>query len=101
MARDKASPMSSTGSAVRSAIASWRRSLTVAKEGTRRPNRERGSLVTERTEIVNQMKAILARFGIRTFGPTLRRVEEKLDILLEPHKYGASAVLPAEPPGRI
>jgi transposase len=54
---------------------------TVAEEDARRPNRERGNLVTERTRIVNQMKAILARFGIRTFRPTLRRAEEKLDAL--------------------
>jgi integrase len=30
---------------------------------------------------VNQLKAILARFGIRTFRPILRRAEEKLDAL--------------------
>ena len=54
---------------------------TVAEEDARRPNRERANLVTERTRIVNQMKAILARFGIRTFRPTLRRAEEKLDAL--------------------
>ena len=54
---------------------------TVAEEDAKRPNRERGNLVTERTRIVNQMKAILARFGIRTFRPTLRRAEEKLDAI--------------------
>jgi hypothetical protein len=31
------------------------------------------------TRIVNQIKAILARFGIRTFRPTLRKAAEKLD----------------------
>ena len=51
---------------------------TVEEEDARRPNRERGNLVTEQTRIVNQIKAILARFGIRTFRPTLRRAEEKL-----------------------
>ena len=44
---------------------------TVEEEDARRPNRERGNLVTEQTRIVNQIKAILARFGIRTFRPTL------------------------------
>jgi transposase len=49
-----------------------------AKRLWRRPNRERQNLVTEQTRIVNQMKAIFARFGIRTFRPTLRKAEEKL-----------------------
>jgi transposase len=35
------------------------------------PNRERESLIHERTRIVNRMKAILARFGIRGFRPTV------------------------------
>src|ERR671910_558557 len=52
---------------------------TVEEEDARRPNRERQNLVGERTRVVNQMKAILARFGIRTFQPTLRKAEEKLE----------------------
>jgi len=52
---------------------------SVEEEDARRPNRERGNLVTEQTRIVNQIKAILARFGIRTFRPTLRKAEEKLE----------------------
>ena len=40
---------------------------TVAEEDARRPNRERENLVGERTRVVNQMKAILARLGIRSF----------------------------------
>src|ERR671913_17709 len=52
---------------------------TVAEEDARRPNRERENLVGERTRVVNQMKAILARFGIRSFQPTLRKAEEKLE----------------------
>jgi transposase len=51
---------------------------TIEEEDARRPNRERQNLVTEQTRIVNQMKAIFARFGIRTFRPTLRKAEEKL-----------------------
>ena len=52
---------------------------TLEEEDTRRPNRERENLVTERTRLINQMKAILVRFGIRTFKPTLRKAEEKLE----------------------
>jgi len=51
---------------------------TIEEEDARRPNRERQNLVTEQTRIVNQIKAVFARFGIRTFRPTLRRAEEKL-----------------------
>src|ERR1700747_2196459 len=51
---------------------------TIEEEDARRPNRERQNLVTEQTRIVNQVKAIFARFGIRTFRATLRRTEEKL-----------------------
>src|ERR687891_1603242 len=50
----------------------------IEEEDARRPNRERQNLVTEQTRIVNQMKAIFVRFGIRTFRPTLRKAEEKL-----------------------
>ena len=49
------------------------------EEDARRPNRERENLVTERTRIANQMQAILARFGIRSFKPTLRKAAEKVD----------------------
>ena len=52
---------------------------TVEEEDARRPNRERGNLVTEQTRIVHQIKAILTRFGIRTFRPTLRKAEEHLE----------------------
>ena len=52
---------------------------TEQEEDARRPNRERSNLVTEQTRIVNQIKAILVRFGIRTFRLTLRKAEEKLE----------------------
>jgi transposase len=52
---------------------------TAEEEDARRPNRERGNLVTEQTRIVNQIKAILTRLGIRTFRPTTRKAEEKLE----------------------
>jgi len=51
---------------------------TIEEEDARRPSRERASLVTEQTRIVNQIKAILIRFGIRTFRPKLRKAEEQL-----------------------
>jgi transposase len=54
---------------------------TVEEEDARRPNRERGNLVTEQTRIVNQIKAILIRFGIRSFKPSLRKAEDKLQAL--------------------
>jgi hypothetical protein len=40
---------------------------TIAEEDAKRPNRERESLVGERTRIVNRIKATLARLGIRNF----------------------------------
>jgi transposase len=46
---------------------------TIAEEDAKRPNRERECLVAERTRIVNRMKATLARLGIRSFKPTLRK----------------------------
>lgn len=57
---------------------------TIEEEDARRPNRERESLVGERTRIVNRMKANLARLGIRNFRPTLRSASERLDSLCTP-----------------
>ena len=57
---------------------------TLAEEDARRPNRERDSLVRERTRIVNRMKSALVRLGIRTFNPKLRKAAERLDNLLTP-----------------
>jgi transposase len=51
---------------------------TAEEEDAKRPNRERDSLVTEQTRIVNQVKASLIRFGIRSFRPKLRKAEEQL-----------------------
>jgi transposase len=51
---------------------------TAEEEDAKRPNRERNNLVIEQTRIVNQVKAILIRFGIRTFRPKLRKAEEQL-----------------------
>src|SRR5829696_4685433 len=57
---------------------------TLEEEDARRPNRERESLVGERTRIVNRIKANLARLGIQTFKPMLRRAPERLDTLRTP-----------------
>ena len=54
---------------------------TIEEEDARRPNRERQNLVTEQTRIINQMKAIFTRFGVRTLRPTMRKVAEKLESL--------------------
>ena len=52
---------------------------TIEEEDARRPNRERKNLVTEQARIVNQVKAIFARFSIGTLRPTERKVEERLE----------------------
>ena len=57
---------------------------TPEEEDAKRPNREREGLVGERTRIVNRMKSILARLGIRGFKPTLRRAPERLVTLRTP-----------------
>jgi transposase len=54
---------------------------TIEEEDARRPNRERQSLVTEQTRIINQIKAIFTRFGIRTVRPTKRKLAEGLEDL--------------------
>ena len=51
---------------------------TIEEEDAKRPNREREKLVGERTRTVNRIKATLARLGIRTLKPTLRKAEERL-----------------------
>jgi len=51
---------------------------TIAEEDAKRPNRERDGLVGERTRIVNRIKSTLARLGIRSFKPTLRKAAERL-----------------------
>ena len=54
---------------------------TIEEEDARRPNRERQNLVTEQTRIINQIKAIFTRFGIRTLRPTMRKLAEGLEDL--------------------
>ena len=57
---------------------------TIKDEDAKRPNRERDSLVGERSRIVNRMKAALVRLGIRGFNPKLKRATERLDGLRTP-----------------
>src|ERR671939_1706178 len=57
---------------------------TLEEEDARRPNRERESLVGERTRIVNRIKGALARLGIRGFKATLRKAPERLAALRTP-----------------
>lgn len=57
---------------------------TVEAEDARRPHRERETLIGERTRIVNRMKSVLTRFGIRGFKPTLRNAPERLETLCTP-----------------
>jgi transposase len=57
---------------------------TIEEEDAKRPSRERENLVGERTRIVNQLKAALARLGIRGFKPELRRAVQRLETLRTP-----------------
>ena len=57
---------------------------TIKDEDTKRPNRERESLVGEQSRIVNRMKAALVRLGIRGFNPKLKKAVERLDGLRTP-----------------
>jgi transposase len=57
---------------------------TIKEEDAKRPNRERDSLIGERSRIVNRMKAALVRLGIRGFNPKLKRAAERLDGLHTP-----------------
>ncbi len=57
---------------------------TLEQEDAKRPNRERESLVGERTRIVNRMRSTLARLGVRGFRPTLRKARERLGTLRTP-----------------
>jgi transposase len=57
---------------------------TLADEDAKRPNRERESLVGEQTRIVNRMKAVLARLGIRGFNPKLKKAADRLEALRTP-----------------
>lgn len=57
---------------------------TLEEEDAKRPSREREALVKECTRIVNRMKAMLARLGIRGVKPEQRRWARRLDSLRTP-----------------
>jgi transposase len=57
---------------------------SLADEDSKRPSREREHLVGERTRLVNRLKAVLVRLGIRGFKPTLRKAAGRLDALRTP-----------------
>lgn len=57
---------------------------TLEEEDAKRPNRERESLVGERTRVINRMKSALARLGIRGFKPELRKAPQRLEGLRTP-----------------
>src|SRR5437764_1943741 len=59
-------------------------SPTLDEEDSKRPHRERESLVAERTRIINRMKGCLARLGIRGFKPNLQRATKLLPALRTP-----------------
>ena len=64
---------------------------TVADEDTKRPGRERQSLVGERTRIINRVKANLARLGIRGFRANLAQASSRLEALRTPEGIGKHA----------
>ena len=52
---------------------------TIMDEDSKRPNRERESLVGEQSRIINRIKATLVRLGIRGFNPKLKKAAERLE----------------------
>jgi transposase len=57
---------------------------TFAEEDAKRPHRERETLVGEHTTIINRVKGTLARLGIRSFNPKLKRAPERVQHLRTP-----------------
>ena len=54
------------------------------EEDSKRPGRERETLVSQCTRIVNGMKSDLARLGVRNFNPKLKKAPAKLDAVRTP-----------------
>jgi len=57
---------------------------TLDEEDAKRPSRERETLVSERTRLVNRIKGTLVRLGVRGFHPTLRTAPERLEAVRTP-----------------
>jgi len=53
-----------------------------AEEDLREPGRQREALTTARLKVENQMRSLLARFGIADFRPRLKKAAEHLERLL-------------------
>jgi transposase len=59
---------------------------TLAEEDAKRPSREREGLVGEAGRLVNRMKAVFVRLGIRGFNPKLKKAAERLEALRTPEE---------------
>lgn len=57
---------------------------TLEEEDAKRPSREREALVGERTRLINRMKSVFVRLGIRGFKPELRQAPGRLAGLRTP-----------------
>ena len=57
---------------------------TLDEEDAKRPSRERETLVSERTRLVNRIKGTLVRLGVRGFQSTLRTAPERLEAVRTP-----------------
>jgi transposase len=57
---------------------------SVEEEDCKRPGRERETLVSQCTRIVNGMKGDLARLGVSSFNPKLKKAPAKLDAVRTP-----------------
>ena len=62
----------------------------------KRPNRERETLISEITRLVNRMKACLVGFGVRGFDPILRKAADRLEKLITPERVRLPPLTPAE-----
>src|SRR5436305_2192349 len=57
---------------------------TLDEEDAKRPSRERETLVSERTRLVNRIKGTLVRLGIRGLHPTPRTTPQRLEAVRTP-----------------
>jgi transposase len=64
---------------------------SMQEEDAKRPNRERQTLTEESTRLINRMKAMLIRFGIRDVDPGLAKFAKQLDGLVSPEGQGLPA----------
>jgi transposase len=69
---------------------------SMTEEDARRPSRERENLVAEQTRLVNRMKAMLVRFGIRDFKPKFSKAKEHLAGLRTPEGTALPALTLSE-----